>query len=269
MSSAHAHRFSVQGIREHEEARLPKSDINVGQVERYASTIGGTLLVAQGLRQGTFGGLALALLGGGLVYRGVTGHCYTYDALNIDTSDKHRSDEGEHVHKGRLIKHTVTVNRPAEELYHFWRDVRNTTKFMTNIRSAESTGPKTSRWVSDGPMGKTFAWDSEIINDQPGRLIAWKTLPGADINQAGTVRFEPATGGRGTVVTVEVNYEPPAGLVGLAIAKVLGEDPDARTRENLRQFKQLMEAGEIPTIDGQSSGRESRPSLTAMTQGPG
>jgi len=259
MSGTHTPRFSVQGIREHEEAHRPTSDINVGNVERYASAIGGTLLAVQGLRRGNFGGLALALIGGGLIYRGVTGHCTTYDALNIDTSDKHRSDVAEHVHKGRLIKHTVTINRPAADLYGFWRDVANAPKFMDNIESAQRIDDKHSHWVSSGPFDKTFAWDSEIVNDEPGRLIAWKSLPGGDVDQAGSVRFEPTTGERGTVVTLEVNYEPPAGALGLTVAKILGEDPDKHARENLRRFKQLMEAGEIATIQGQSSGREARP----------
>jgi len=255
MSGTHTSRFSVQGIREHEEARLPTSEVNVGDVERWASTIGGTLLVAQGLRRGSFGGLALAILGGGLVYRGVTGHCNAYKALDIDTSDKHRSDAAEHVHKGRLIKHAVTIDRPAADLYAFWRDERNATKFMLGIVSVEKKGGNVSRWVSSGPFGKTFAWDSEVFNDQPGRMFAWKSLPGGDVNLAGSARFDQAPGDRGTVVTLELNYEPPAGLLGVTVAKILGQDPDKLAMEDLRRFKQLMEAGEIATTAGQPSGR--------------
>jgi len=255
MSGTHTPRFSVQGIREHEEARLPSSEINVGDVERWASTIGGTLLVANGLRRGTFGGLAAAILGGSLVYRGVTGHCNAYKALNIDTSDKHRSDATEHVHKGRLIKHVVTINRPAAELYAFWRDEANAPKFMLNMVSVEKLGGNRSRWVSSGPLGKTFAWDSEVFNDQPGRMFAWKSLPGGDVELAGTARFDELPAGRGTVVTLELNYEPPAGLLGVTVAKVLGQDPDKLAMEDLRRFKQLMEAGEIATTAGQPSGR--------------
>jgi len=257
MSITHRPRISIQGIREYEEAHRPSSDINVGDVERWASAIGGTLLVTHGLRRGNFGGLALALLGGSLVYRGVTGHCQAYRALGIDTSDKHRATEEEHIHQGRLIKHSATVSRSPQELYDFWRDETNAPKFMSNIESVRKTGESTSHWVSRGPMGKTFAWDSEIIREEPHRLFAWKSLPGGDISNAGTVRFEPATGGRGTVVTLEVNYEPPAGAIGVAIAKILGHDPDSRVREDLRRFKQLMEAGVIATVEGQPSGRAS------------
>ena len=257
MSSLQAPRFSVEGIRQHEEAHRPTSPINVGEVERWASTIAGTLLAAHGLRRGSLGGLASALVGGGLIYRGVTGHCSAYSALKLDTSDKHQAVDSGHIHQGVLFKHEVTVNRPAADLHAFWRDVENSPRFMAQIDSVKKLDETKSHWTSTGPLGKVFAWDSEIINDQAGRLIAWKSLPGGDVELAGSVRFEPATGGRGTVVTLEMNYEPPAGIVGLTIAKVLGQDPEFLARENLRHFKQLMETGEIPTIEGQSSGRSS------------
>jgi len=255
MSSLHEPRISVQGIREYEEGHRPSSEINVGEVERWASAVAGTLLVTHGLRRGNFGGLALAVLGGSLVYRGVTGHCQAYEALHIDTSGKHRADIEEHVHKGRLIKHVATVDRPADELYRFWRDQANAPRFMTGIESVTKSGDRTSHWVARGPLNKTFAWDSEIIVEEEGRMFAWKSLPGGDISNAGSVRFEPATGGRGTLVTLEINYEPPAGALGVAVAKALGDDPDRRAREDLRRFKQLMEAGEIATVEGQTSGR--------------
>ena len=255
MSTLQTPRFSVEGLRQHEDANRPQSPINVGEVERWASAIGGTLLVAHGVRKGTFGGLALAMLGGSLVYRGVTGHCQAYCALNIDTSDKHQAAPTDHIHQGTLVKHSLTVNRPASDLYAYWRDVENSPRYMTNIQAVQKIDDKKSHWISSGPFGKTFSWDSEIITDQPDRLIAWKSLPGADVENAGSVHFEPATGGRGTVVTLEVNFEPPAGIVGLTVAKLLGESPSRHTLENLRQFKQLMETGEIATTEGQPSGR--------------
>ena len=255
MSVARTPRFSVSGIREHEEAHLVPPKINVGDVERWASAIGGSLFVAQGLRSRSLPGIALALFGGGMIYRGMTGHCGAYQALKIDTSDKHRSETDDHVHHGRLIKHVTIVDRPAKELYDFWRNEENSPKFMSNIKAVIKTGEKTSHWVSEGPFGKTFEWDSETINDDPGRMFAWKSLPGAAVNNAGAVHFDPATGGRGTKVTLEVNYEPPGGMLGVAVSKLIGQDPDGISKENLRRFKQLMETGEIATIDGQTSGR--------------
>ena len=255
MSIATRPNMSAQQVREQDEAHSTSLPVNVGNVERWASTIGGSLLIAQGLRSRSIPGAALALLGGGLLFRGVTGHCGAYQAFKIDTSAEPKDGSDGHIHKGRLIKHTTIVERPAQELYEFWREVENSPKFMTNIEKVIRTGEGKSHWVSKGPFGKTFEWDSELINDQPGRLIAWHSLPGADVANAGAVRFEPATGGRGTKVTLEVNYESPAGALGVAIAKLIGQDPDAMTKENLRHFKQLMETGELATIEGQSSGR--------------
>jgi uncharacterized membrane protein len=256
MSATHQ-RFSVKGLREQEDAHRPSHPVNVGEVERWASAIGGTLLVANGLRHRSLGNLALALIGGGLIHRGLTGHCGAYEALHIDTSDKRRSTNSEHIQNGYLTVHTVTINRSAADLYAFWRDVENAPRFMINIESVEDLGDKKSHWIASAPFGQQIAWDSEVIADKPDHLIAWKTLPGSPVSMAGSVRFEPATGGRGTVVTLEQNLEPPLGPIGYALAKVFGEDPERQGRESLRHFKQLMETGEIPTIEGQSSGRSS------------
>ncbi len=248
-------RISVEGIRDVEEARRPSSGINVGQAERWASAIAGGLLVANGLRKGTFGGLSLALLGGALAYRGTSGHCAAYQALHIDTSDKSRSDESETIHKGVLVKETRTINRPAAELYAYWRDFGNLPRFMDHVESVHSLEGERSHWVVKGPFGTTLEWDSAIINEEPGRLIAWKSEPGGDIDNAGTIRFDEPINGRGTVVTLELNYEPPAGIIGITIARLLGDDPKQLARESLRRFQNLMEAGEIPTVNGQPSGR--------------
>jgi uncharacterized membrane protein len=233
----------------------PASDVNVGDVERLASGIGGAFLIAAGVRRGSLGGLTLALLGGSLVYRSVTGHCQAYCALGIDTSDKSTGSEDGHVHKGRLVKHSVTINRPAEELYRVWHDFENLPRFMIDVESVRTTGEGRAHWITKGPLGQTSSWETEVFREVPGHLIAWKTLPGAEVVHAGTIRFDPASADRGTVVTMEVNYEPPMGLVGTTIAKMIGKDPDDSVREDLRRFKQLMEAGELPTVEGQPSGR--------------
>ena len=255
MSIAKHPRFSVHGIQDHEDARIKPNPVNVGEVERWASAIGGTLLLVQGLRARSLGGIALALAGGGLIYRGVSGHSFAYQALRIDTVGKHRSAADQHVHNGRLIKHVAVVERPARELYDYWRNVENAPRFMQGVEAVTKTGSNRSHWTSGGPFGTSFEWDSEVFQDDPGRMFAWKTLPGADVAHAGAIRFEPNTGGRGTLVTVEINYEPPAGALGLTVAKLIGQDPDSMTKENLRRFKQLMEAGEIATVEGQPSGR--------------
>ena len=237
-------------------ARAPQSEsTNVGSTERWVSGLGGTFLIAAGLRRGSFPGLGMALLGGGLVYRAVTGQCQAYQMLGIDTSDHRSGEAAEHSASGREIKHSVTIERSADDLYQFWRNIENAPRFMLDVDSVQRTDDRTSHWVTKGPLGSTLEWDSQLIHDAPGQLIGWETLPGSDIVQTGSVRFTPATGGRGTVVTLEIHYEPPAGVVGLTVARLLGKNPDHNAREDLRRFKQLMEAGELATVDGQPSGR--------------
>jgi uncharacterized membrane protein len=153
------------------------------------------------------------------------------------------------------VRKSITINRPAEELYGFWRDFQNLARFMKHVESVQVTGDKRSHWVAKGPAGKRVEWDAETIEDRPNELIAWRSIEGSTVENSGSVRFEPATGGRGTVVRVELEYYPPAGLLGATVAKLLGEEPKGQLAEDLRRFKQLMEAGEIITTEGQPAGR--------------
>jgi uncharacterized membrane protein len=155
---------------------------------------------------------------------------------------------------GIPIEQSVIINRSADDLYGYWRNFTNLPHFMESVESVQRQGDGRSHWIVKGPAGKSVEWDAEIINDEPGRLIAWRSLPDADVDHAGTVRFEPATGGRGTRIHVSIKYAPPAGKLGVAVAKLFGEDPKKQVREDLRRFKALMETGEIPTTEGQSRG---------------
>lgn len=152
-------------------------------------------------------------------------------------------------------RQTVTIDKSPEELYRFWRDFENLPRFMKHLRAVRVLDDKRSHWIADAPAGQSVEWDAEIINEAANELIAWRSLPGADIGNAGSVRFEPAPAGRGTEVKVNLEYDPPAGALGMAFAKLLGEEPAHQVADDLRRFKQLMEAGEIPTTEGQPSGR--------------
>jgi uncharacterized membrane protein len=125
---------------------------------------------------------------------------------------------------------------------------------MNNLEAVEVLDAKRSRWHVEGPLGTTVSWEAEIVNDVPGELIAWRTVDGLEVAHAGSVLFKPATGGRGAVVRVELEYSPFGGKVGGAVARLLGENPQTQIVEDLRRFKQVMEAGEIPTVEGQPSG---------------
>lgn len=147
------------------------------------------------------------------------------------------------------IVKTITINRPPEEVYRFWRDFENLPRFMSHLESVQVTGPRHSHWRAKAPAGMTVSWDAEITGDQPDRMISWRSLEGADVENAGSVRFERATGGRGTVVRVELEYKPPAGAVGWAIAKLFGEEPGQQIDDDLRILKQIMETGEVVKSD--------------------
>ena len=227
--------------------------VNVNDRERWLSLIGGGALGVIGLTRGTLPGLGLAALGGALIYRGLTGHCPAYAALGMDSA-KHGQAASIPAGHGVRLTRSVTINRSPEDLFRFWRNFENLPRFMTGLVSIKTHG-KRSHWVARGPMGSHAEWDAEIITEDPNRLIGWRSLEGSEVATAGSVHFTPAPGGRGTEVRVEMKYEAPAGRVGALFAKLFGEDPAQKIQEDLRRFKQLMETGEIPTTEGQSSCR--------------
>jgi uncharacterized membrane protein len=228
----------------------PRS-VNVGEAERWVSMAAGGTLALYGLARRSLGGWALALLGGSLVYRGVTGRCGLYGALGVSTSDADRSAPYKRAIK---VEKAVTVNRPPDELYRFWRSFENLPRFMGHLESVQALGGKRSHWVANGPAGMRVEWEAEIINEVENDLIAWQSRENADVYNSGSVHFRRAPGGRGTEVEVVIRYTPPAGALGVTFAKLFGEEPSQQVEEDLRRFKHLMEAGEIPTIAGQPAG---------------
>ncbi|TDC81053.1 SRPBCC family protein [Micromonospora sp. KC606] len=148
----------------------------------------------------------------------------------------------------------VTVNRPASEAYRFWRDLENLPGFMAHLESVRVDDLRRSRWTARGPAGQSVSWDAEIVEDRPNELIAWRSLPGAPVPNAGRVRFVPAPGDRGTEVRVELGYAPPAGRLGRAVAKLFGEEPEQQVRDDLRRFKQVLETGEVVRSDASPEG---------------
>jgi uncharacterized membrane protein len=230
--------------------------VNVGGVERWASALGGGALALYGLTRGNWGGVVLALIGGTLVYRGATGHCDLYQAIGINTAETSTNPIiSVPADRGVKVEKSVTINRSPAELYTFWRNFENLPRFMNHLESVKVTSPERSHWVAKAPAGTSVEWDAEIYNEKENELIAWRSLEGSDVDNAGSVRFEPATGGRGTVVRVSLKYDPPGGIIGAAVARLFGESPAQQIDEDLRRFKQLMETGETATTEGQPSGR--------------
>jgi uncharacterized membrane protein len=141
------------------------------------------------------------------------------------------------------VRRRITVNRPPDALYRFWRDFTNAPRFMERIESVQATGERRTHWRARGPGGIAVEWDAEVTEERPNERIAWRSLGGAPFQHAGVVRFEPAPAGRGTVVSVEMEYTPPGGAVTATAAKLLGYAPEQQLQEDLRRFKQLMETG--------------------------
>ena len=215
---------------------------NVSDTERWASLIGGGALVLMGLKQGSLRGALTAIAGGGLIYHGATTQSSLQDKVGMSQSIK--------------VEKTVTINKSPEELYRFWHNFENLPTFMKHLKFVNVINDTRSHWIANAPMGASVEWDADIVNDQPNKLIAWTSVEGADIENSGFVRFTPAPANRGTEVKVVIEYNPPGGAIGAVIAKLFGEEPEQQAGDDLHRFKQLMEAGEIATTEGQPSGRK-------------
>jgi uncharacterized membrane protein len=124
-----------------------------------------------------------------------------------------------------------------------------------HIVSVQVLADRRSHWVVTTPGGKHLHWDSEITTDEPGKVIAWHALEGADVDNSGSVHFEPAPAGRGTIIRVAFHYCPPVGRFGSVLAKLIGAEPEFELAKDLRRLKQLLETGEIATTEGQPAGR--------------
>lgn len=155
------------------------------------------------------------------------------------------------------VQESIAINRSPEEVYRVWRDFAQLPQFMAHLESVEVITEIRSHWVAKGPVKGTVAWDAEIIVDEPNQEIAWQTLSSAQVGHTGRVRFERLAGGLGTIAHVALRYQPPAGVLGGAFAKLMGRAPEQQIQKDLLNFKRLLETGEIPTTEGQPAGRAS------------
>jgi len=232
--------------------------VNVGRVERWLSMAAGGALAAYALRRRELPGGAAALAGAALLYRGATGHCDVYHALGINRSPARNSggygtgviaDRGSDTRtqlggaRGIHVEESVTINRPLADLYRFWRNFENLPTFMNHLESVAMRDEGVSHWVAKGPAGMRVEWDARIINEVSNKVIGWQSLDGSMISTAGSVNFDQDP--HGTRVTVNLQYNPPGGRLGAAVAKLFGEEPNQTIREDLSRFKQLMETGAI------------------------
>jgi uncharacterized membrane protein len=236
--------------------------VNIGRVERWLTLAAGGALTAYGLkRRDPQGGLA-AVAGAALLYRGGTGHCDVYQALGInragngyaaiaDAGSDTRAQLGGR--RGVHVEESITINKPVAEVYRFWRNFENLPQFMDHLESVSMREEGISHWVAKGPARMKVEWDARVINEVENQVIGWQSLEGSMVSTAGSVNFEETP--RGTAIRVHFQYNPPGGKLGAAVAKLFGEEPNQTVREDLRRLKQILETGEVPTIQGQPTGR--------------
>lgn len=213
---------------------------NVDDMERGLSIVAGTALALFGLKRFSLTRLAIAALGGNLINRGLTGHCTLYERLGVSTAD---AREGVRGNLGTKIERSIVVYAPPDRVSRFWRNFANLPRFMEHLESVQALDGKRSHWVARGPGGVRVEWDAEIINEIPDELIAWRST-GGNVDHAGSVHFEPGPGGRGTTVRVALQYDPPGGSAGHALATLFGGDAGARIERDLQNFKRVIESGE-------------------------
>lgn len=226
--------------------------INVGNAERLGSLAGGALLVYLGLRKFSLTRFTLAATGGAMLYRGLTGYCPVNEELGRDTSVSGQQSAPVE------IETSLTVEQPREAVYAFWRKLENLPRFMEHLSTVQDLGGGRSHWAASVPGGfGHIEWDAEIQDEEEGRRLAWRSVEGADVANTGEVWFKDAPGGRGTEIHAKIAYRPPAGEVGQAAARLFNPAFGQMVKEDVRRFKHVAEAGEIPTVDGQPAGGES------------
>lgn len=214
---------------------------NVGQVERIASAaIGSWLLLSSfGRKRSLLGRSTKLSLAGYLLYRGISGNCPLYTSMGI------RGEEPKVIE----LRTSLTVNKPKEEVYRFWRKLENLPRFMEHLKIVKEMDNKRSHWEAKipGNIG-TIEWDAEITEERPGELIAWQSVDNATIYNAGNVTFRDAPNGRGTELMARIIYQPPAGSAGTAAAKLLNPLFEKMVKADIMRFKQLMETGELAKV---------------------
>jgi uncharacterized membrane protein len=238
-------------------AEHPGPDVNVSHVERAASITLGTALVALALsRRRSAGALTVGLFGAYMTWRGATGHCLLYEALDTGTAPDEEDDRlAAGGHDDTSVEAAVTISRAPDEVYAFCRALENAPRFMAFIESVQPLDALRSRWVARTASGQTLDWTAEILEDRPGELFAWRSLPGQSVHHEGAFRFRPAPGGRGTEVRLDLEYQPPGAPLMRAVARLFGSVAEYAAEEDLRRVKQILEAGETATTRGQPQAR--------------
>lgn len=214
--------------------------INAGDLEHLGVMAAGTALLTVGLVRRNWLGWGMAILGGAMVARGAQGYKRLYPLVGKEIPGKPITLPPRAI----KIEKTLFINRSPDELYEFWRNLENLPKVMSHLLSVQLNSGNRSHWVAKAPAGTVVEWDAEVINDVPNRLIAWQSLEGSDVDNAGSIHFEPYDEG-GTQMKVVIRYTPPGDVLGAKIAKIFGSDPEKQIERDLLQFKRKVETENV------------------------
>jgi uncharacterized membrane protein len=227
---------------------------DVRELERWLSLATATAAIAYGISRRSVPGIFLALAAASVAYRGLVGEWPRPNGGRGLASDDTRvalgGSRGIHVHD------SIRLEKPVNEVFRFWRSLENLPRVMSHLERVTERDGMRSHWVARVVDGLNAEWDAEIINEVENKLIGWRSLPGADVVTAGSVSFAPIRGGRGTEVSVRLQYATPAGRAGALVASLMGRNPSQMIRSDLRRAKQLLEAGEIARAVPDTDGRE-------------
>ncbi|MBV9269985.1 MAG: DUF2892 domain-containing protein [Candidatus Eremiobacteraeota bacterium] len=220
---------------------------NVAPLERLGSAAAGAALTALALHYRSARSLVLGAVAGELFYRALTGYCPVYGLFGVRTTapEPHNANASVPYGSGVRVEQSISISRPAMELYDYWRKLETLPSFMQHVEEVTTLTDRRSRWRVRAPIGSRVTWEAEIINDIPGQLIGWRSLRGSAIHHAGSVHFDERD--NMTQVRVVLEYAPPARYVGASVARVLGEERQKQIAEDLRRFKTIAERGEIPS----------------------
>lgn len=212
---------------------MTKNETTAGMDQtRLINGAAGGALILMGLKKRGFLGLLMTGAGGYLAYRAATGNDPVMAAAGLSGNAT--------AAKPIFVEHSIVVDRPAQKVYDYWRKLENLPHIMSHLESVTALDDKRSRWVAKAPLGTHVEWEAEIVNDKPGERIGWHSLPGATVDNAGSVQFESLEGGK-TRIHVALSYRPPAGPLGAAVAKLFGEEPSQQIAEDLQKFKAAFE----------------------------
>lgn len=238
------------GLQPAEGRRLPQ---NISQQEKLLSLGGGALLSLLSFGSGGAKGLLGLGIGASLVYRGVTGHCHLYDMLGVSTAERGPATAVP-AQLGTHFETALNVQASPEQLYGYFEDLKRLPDVMEHVKSVNVQPDGRTEWVAVDPFGRELRWETELVNQEANSLIAWKSVPGGDLETAGSIRLKRLPHDRGTAMVVTLKYNPPGGKAGELASWLTGHSFQHQIQEDLRRLKRAVESGEIATTEDQPQG---------------